>query len=263
MGYGVNVSACLVTKGDVDMQPVLDSLSPEWEVIVWDNGARDVTINGRSVTTHDGDDPEFSGKRFAQVAELSVYGRYAAIEYASHDLIYVQDDDVIVSDPQAIVNAALWHDRCFACDEDNPYEICTCGDPFRFDGVVCNMPQKFRQHYDDAALVGFGACFHRDAPRRAFERLFPDMVNPDPLDPEWTNFRKTLPDGTVVTMDNNQMFLRECDRVFTVLTPRVLVDVPKVDREFASADDRLWRQPDHAASTARMLDLARQVRDAR
>ena len=38
-------------------------------------------------------------------ADLSVYGRYAAIEDARGDLIYVQDDDVIVSDPQAIVDA--------------------------------------------------------------------------------------------------------------------------------------------------------------
>ena len=103
------------------------------------------------------------------------------------------------------------------------------------------MPQEFRPHYPDSAMVGFGSCFHRDAPERAFTRFFDHhdgMTREDPL------------------------FLRESCRIFTVLTPCVLVDVPKVDMPYASDPDRLWKQPGHIQSRDRALQLARQVRDA-
>lgn len=69
-GVGVvAVSACLVTRGDIDMTPILDSL-PFDDVIVYDNSKRE---------------------------NLAVYGRYAAIAEAKHDTIYVQDDDCTVN----------------------------------------------------------------------------------------------------------------------------------------------------------------------
>lgn len=222
----MNVSACLVTRGDVDMQPVLESLPPEWETVVWDNGAGRVEV----VT------PEHSnGGRSTLVKgllpDVSVYGRYAAVACASCDLIFVCDDDVIVSDPQAIVDAWL-EAEAFAQAEH-------AEDPLGH--LVCNMPQEFRPHYPDAALVGFGAAFHRDTPGRVFDRFY-EYYGHGNLD--------------------HPTFNRECDRVFTVLTPRVLVDVPKEDREFAGAPGRLYREPGHNASTKCMLDLARKVRDA-
>lgn len=63
-----NVSCVLVTRGDIDLTPVLDSL-PFDDVIVWNNAER--------------------------CADLKVYGRYAALGEAKHDLIYTQDDDAI------------------------------------------------------------------------------------------------------------------------------------------------------------------------
>src|SRR5689334_21850077 len=91
----MRVSACLVTRGDVPMQPILDSLPGEWEKIVWDNkqGPYGIDPNGEQIWVR------------AYRGDLSVYGRYAAIEFATGDLIWVQDDDVIVSDPHAIVDA--------------------------------------------------------------------------------------------------------------------------------------------------------------
>lgn len=62
------VSAVLVTRGDVDLTPVLDSL-PFDDVVIWNNSTR----------------PE----------DLKVAGRYAAIAEAKHELIYTQDDDAI------------------------------------------------------------------------------------------------------------------------------------------------------------------------
>jgi SAM-dependent methyltransferase len=63
-----DVSCVLVTRGDVDLQPVLSSL-PFDDIVVWDNSVEE--------------------------RDLKVYGRYAAIEAAKHPLIYTQDDDAL------------------------------------------------------------------------------------------------------------------------------------------------------------------------
>jgi hypothetical protein len=62
-----DVTACLVTRGDTDLSPILETL-PYGEIVVWDNSKR---------------------------ANLKVYGRYAAIAEASNPVIYFQDDDCI------------------------------------------------------------------------------------------------------------------------------------------------------------------------
>lgn len=241
----VKVSAIIVTRGDVDLRPVLDSLPKEWERVVWNNGKPEISW---SRTMGDG---RISGSSTA-ASDLSVYGRYAAIEYASHDLIYVQDDDVIVSDPEAIVDA--WreeYNRGF-CSEGPPgcdyggTDLCSkCFARRRW--LVANMPQEFRHDgYTDSCLVGFGACFLRDLPARAFDRFGDsDAIT-----------------GSVFDGLHPQFFNRTCDVVFTTLTPRVIVDVPKVDREFASDPDRMWKQPEHYGERVGMLELARKVRDA-
>jgi len=203
----MNVTACVATRGDVDMQPILDSFPDDWETIVWNNGSKHCVIDGTT---------------WVPVKNLGPHARFAAIKYASHDLIYVQDDDVIVSDPGLIV--AEWLDILEGYDRD--------------DVVVCNMPPEFRSHYPDSAMVGFGAAFHRDAPELAFR--------------QWDEHGFARDD----------LFLRESCRIFTVLTPQYLVDVPKVDMPYASDPNRLWKQPGHVQSRDKALGMARQVRDA-
>ena len=109
--------AFVVTKGGYDISEVLNSLSGFKEVRVWDN---------------------------SQPADLKVYGRYVKMYQAvyldklpKNSIVYTQDDDVIVSDHQAILNA---------------YEP---------DTIVCNMPPEFQKVYAHIGLglVGFGACF--------------------------------------------------------------------------------------------------------
>ncbi len=63
-----DVSAVIVTKGDVDLTPVLDSLIFD-DVVVWDNSAM----------------PE----------DFKTFGRVLGAERAAHDVIYSQDDDII------------------------------------------------------------------------------------------------------------------------------------------------------------------------
>jgi hypothetical protein len=179
------------------------------------------------------------------VPDLMVYGRYAAIEYASHDLIYVQDDDVIVSDPQAIVDA--WIDASRNYEGGHP----RFPDVYKIDHVVCNQPQEFRHDfYDDHALVGFGAAFHRDAPNIAFGRFWQHEG--------WASH--ALVGLNDVGDEQREWFLRCCDIVFTALTPRVLVDVPKTNLPYAEGPDRMYRQPRHTWERKRMLELVRGVR---
>jgi hypothetical protein len=65
-----DVSAVLVTRGDVDMQAIIDSL-PYGETVVWDNSTRPVNYG--------------------------VFGRYMAIFEATKSVIYFQDDDCLVT----------------------------------------------------------------------------------------------------------------------------------------------------------------------
>lgn len=107
------MTACLVTRGDCDMTAIVESL-PYDEVIVWDNS---------------------SGP------DLGIYGRYAAIAHARHDVIYTQDDDLLVT----------CHDDLLA-----EYEP----------GVVyCNYPEPW-----DIPWVARGALFDRQLPGIAFAR---------------------------------------------------------------------------------------------
>jgi len=211
----VKVSACIPTRGDVDIDLILYSLPAKWERLVWNNGSEEVWIQ-----------PEEGGAwTFHPTSDLGPHGRFAAIEYASNDLIFVVDDDVLVSDPEIIVDEWI---RLF-----NAYKL--------NDVIVANMPQEFRPHYPDSVMLGFGAVFHRDAPEKAFQQFFDfhtDMSRTDPL------------------------FLRESCRIFAVLTPWCLVDVPKEDMPYASDPNRLWKQPGHIQSRERALKLAREVRDA-
>jgi hypothetical protein len=238
-----NVSAIIVTRGNVDLAPVLDSLPPDWEQVIWDNGKGVVDVGGSDAIRLDRGLPDeaFDGDRYApemRVSDLSVFGRYAAIEFATWDLIFVQDDDVIVSDPQAIVGRYI-DEGTHMHDEFGKGLTTYFDDP---GCVVANMPQEFRHDgYTDSCLVGFGACFHRDAPQRAFDRMRAESF---------------------LRGDGDEFFQRTCDVVFTTLTPRALVDVPKIDREFASDPDRMWKQPNHHGERTRMLDLVRQVRDS-
>jgi hypothetical protein len=220
----VSVTAIIVTRGDVDRHAIIESIPEEYEVLVWDNGGRVVM---RKV------EGSYVGEVIAKTPDLAVYGRYAAIEYATGDLIYVQDDDVLHATEGIREMVQEWNgvyaERMF----DNGH-------------VVCNMPANFRHaFYQEHALVGFGAVFHRDAPEEAFASF-------------WTGV--TL--GTIPQVSTDD-FNRTCDIVFTALTPRVLVDVLYEDMPWASADNRMWKQPTHREERQRMLDLVLEVRNGR
>lgn len=218
------VSAVLLTRGDVDLAPICRNLNVFDEVVIWNNNP----LNNHA--------PELAARaeRAANVADvvwantenrdLLVYGRYAALRACRNPIAYVQDDDCVL-DSDAI--AALV-------------------DLYQPGHVVCNMPQPFRAHYDDSALVGFGAVFDVGLPALAFSRLAL----------KWMGLEDPGDSGA------GGWFLRCCDVPFTVLTPRILADVAYSNLPYATDDTRMYRQPDHVGERARMLQLAREVRDA-
>lgn len=194
------ISACLVTRGDVDLGGIIESIHESGieDIVIWDNSVRE---------------------------DLAVYGRYAAIAEAKHDLIFFQDDDCIL--PSESIEWIVW-----ACDSGSS----------AYGQLVCNMPQEFRHSfYERNALVGFGACFHRSLPLPAFASFF--------------NAHPGKVSGT-----SDPFFARTCDIVFTALTPHVLVDVPYVNLPWANDSNRMWKQTKHIEERRRMLELTLKVR---
>ena len=111
----MNVSCCVVTRGDVDLSSILESL-PFDDVIVWDNSERE---------------------------DLGIYGRYAAIAEAKHDVIVTQDDDLIVTDWPAILDA------------------------YRPSVLTVNYPEPW-----DVPWPARGSIFDADLPGKAFARYY-------------------------------------------------------------------------------------------
>lgn len=181
------VSAVIVTRGDVDLGPILRTL-PYDDVVVWNNADEKV--------------------------DLKIYGRYAALDRCRHDVVYMQDDDVIFTDHERLLRE--YTPGVIVANMDQPW-IDACG-------------------YHDNVLMGAGSLSDRDVYYRAVDKYLSSYE----WDDEW---------------------LLECDFAVGVLAPGRKVDLGYLARDFADADDRLYRQPWQAGAKARMLDRARRLRD--
>lgn len=115
----ITVSAVLVTRGDVDLTPILDSIHAAGvrEIVIWDNSKR---------------------------RDFKVYGRYRGafeahrVEEPRHPVIYTQDDDCLVD--VAAVLAAYQPGRV------------VCNMPLAKRSEYAAIAPRI-------ALVGWGACF--------------------------------------------------------------------------------------------------------
>lgn len=100
--------------------------------------------------------------------------------------------------------------------------------------VTCNMPVAKRAEYPDGiALVGWGAVFDQALVRWAFSRY---------------------------RFDIDDLFMRECDRVFTGLCPLKLVDVPFKHLPHAFGADRMGCERRHLADLAAIRERIRECR---
>jgi hypothetical protein len=66
----MEVTACLVTRGNVSIERWLESIPKGWDRVVYDNST--------------------------EAVDLKVAGRYEAIKHAMTDVVFVQDDDCIL-----------------------------------------------------------------------------------------------------------------------------------------------------------------------
>jgi len=188
-----DISAVLVTKGDVDLSPILESL-PFDDIVVWDNSKRKL--------------------------DVKVYGRYLGIAEAKHEWIYVQDDDCVVPVREFIERAEK------GAGPLSPI----CDNRMTQEEIACNIPSPgHRRAYAPLgiSLVGWGALFHRNL-RFCFDRYF-----------------------GVLPFDD--LFYRECDRVFTALNPFFELDLPIRRLEYESNSDRMWKQPGHGDDLRKIL----------
>lgn len=97
--------------------------------------------------------------------------------------------------------------------------------------VTCNMPAWKRYEYPDGiALVGWGAVFDRSA----VELLF-----------RW---------------ERDEVFRRECDRVFTGMNQLKLIDVPFTNLPYAEGKDRMGAERRHGDD---LREIRRRISAAR
>ena len=88
--------------------------------------------------------------------------------------------------------------------------------------VACNMGPAHRAFYQPIglALVGFGAVFDRS------------LIQPT-MDRYYQRFPK------------DELFMRECDRVFTALNPLNVITVPYRNLPHEETTQRMWRERRH------------------
>ena len=140
-----------------------------------------------------------------------VWERWEAVSRCKCDVIYTQDDDAVINVPAVLA-------------------------AYQPGLVTCNMPKDHRPDYpDDIALVGWGAVFDREM-----------VWGGNAEEKWWTGAFGRYMDGGY----DDPVFRRECDRVFTGLSPLKLIDVGKIDLPHAHGADRMGREARHGTDLA-------------
>lgn len=118
------VSAILVTRGDVDLTRIIDSL-PFADITIWNNAARNRE-------------------------DLKTFGRYAAIPEAKNDVLFLQDDDILLP-PESIQGLLAAYEPGM---------------------IVANMSDAWAHNrgMTDSVFVGAGAILDKNIPGEAFAR---------------------------------------------------------------------------------------------
>jgi hypothetical protein len=124
--------------------------------------------------------------------------------------------------------------KIYTQDDDcilNPASIAQLIAEYEPGTVTCNLPAHRRPEYTDGvALVGWGAIFDR-----TLTSVFNLYLKHFPLD---------------------DLFLTECDRVFTGLNRVKLIDVPFTHLPHATDHSRMCNRPDH---WSRLAEIRRRI----
>ena len=217
-----NVNAIIVTKGDdIDREPIARTLVGFREVVFFEGLSTEPC--------------EVKPGIFAPLLcdrDMKVFGRYGCAlqmlqewqDAGKHErlVVYVQDDDC-VTDPEAI--CAAYEPGLVVCNmppeflkpNDRGY---AANDSFAIQMVEEEECAQFRPATRASALVGFGAVFDADL-------IFPAMLR------YLSHYRR------------DELFLIECDRIFTALNFTRFVDVPVRNLAHAKRPGRLSTLADH------------------
>lgn len=125
-----DVSVVIPTRGDVDLTPILQTLTDFDEVIVWDNSKE-----------HD----------------LGIFGRYQAIRRARNTIIATQDDDLIVTCWPEIL--AAYEPGRLVVNYPEPWDIPWCSRGGIFDSDLPGQAfDRYLAEYDFDEYFTHYAC---------------------------------------------------------------------------------------------------------
>lgn len=180
------VTAVIVTRGDIDLALIRESLAVFPMTMVWDNSQRE--------------------------RDMKVFGRYLMADAAPTEYVYVQDDDCIIDAKRL---AAMY-------DPESGELLCN---------VKPSHRGSYQCHYPGIMLVGWGSIF----PRAMID--FGSYLGKYPAD---------------------ELFYRECDRVFTFLNRGKIrvVDIGVRDLPHAGELDRMGTEARHGAD---LMEIRRRL----
>lgn len=180
----------------MDLQPILDSLIFD-DVVIWDNSQQ-------------------------QVDEMT-FGRVLGLEWAKHDVVYSQDDD-IVHPPE---------NQLRILSEYEPGVLTGCMWREWSDGA---LRQGIPNGYDDLVFAGSGSVYDKDIPRIATAKYLEHF----PFD---------------------DFFRLWADTIIGILAPNKQIDLKFLELPEADAEYRMAHLPDAATWKAEAIRRARLVRD--
>lgn len=190
------VSAVIVTRGNMPLAPVISSLEQFDEIVIWDNSVEE---------------------------NLMTYGRVAALERCSNEIVYSQDDDITHS-PENL-RAIL--------DAYQPGVLTGCMWREWSDGA---RAQGIQNGYDDLVFPGSGSVYHRITPYAAADRYLAHHPADD-------------------------FFLLWADTIIGILAPTQQLDIRFEALPEAEADYRMCNLPDAVEQKTEAIRRAREIRD--
>lgn len=161
------------------------------------------------------------------------------------ELIVVRGHDGVRERWEAAARAS--GDVLYTQDDDAVVNVGAILGQFFPGAVVCNMPPDHRKDYPDGiALVGWGCVCQKKNIDQAFSEYYRRA---------WADMWEEC--------GSDAIFRRECDRVFTGLSPLKLIDVPVRHLPQAHGNDRMGREARHGADLQEIRRRIYAIRNGR
>ncbi len=144
-----DVTAVLVTRGDVKMGQILDSIPPEWPVVLWNNASHSLANpTWQRWPANTSRYPSYGPS--GPASDQKVWGRYEALSLVETPLAFFQDDDCLLRPETFEALLEAW-------------------EPGYVVGNAFDDPVRLAK-YHDTTLLGWGSVFEKHLPFKAFDR---------------------------------------------------------------------------------------------